>query len=240
MTAASPPYAEEWLALEAVTGGRTTLHGDVHDIRKQFDEFFASIRGSLPPPTNDVHVLDGKTAEGVAVRVYRPQNGSASSATGLYIHSGGWSCGSIEHEDYIARQLALDVPCTLISVEYRLAPEHPFPAALDDCVSAWNWMINNQELAAENYFIVGGSAGGNLCITTTLSLLNSRTSVNPKAIYALCPGICVASAMSSLPADLSQYEKPLAYEDAAAIDKSVLATCGGKPLFPDSISRSNV
>lgn len=230
-TAAIPPYADEWLAAEALSGGgRFVLHGTIPMIREQLNGFFATAKSLAPPPSDDVSTSSDKTPEGVEVRVYTPANLPADAPTGVFFHSGGWSGGSIDHEDHITRRLALDVPCRLVSVEYRLAPEHPFPAGLDDCVSAYKWTVNNPSFTSSKgkFFIVGGSAGGNLTITTTLKLLEAPldASLMPKAIFPICPATCMLPAMKSLPAELQAYEKPDAYGDAAAIDKTSVRTCG--------------
>lgn len=229
MTATSA-YAEEWLAAEALGGGRMTLHGTVQEIRAQFDDQFASIKNMLPPPSYEVEKFDDHTSEGIAVRIYKPASLLPGSPTGLYIHSGGWTCGSIEHEDHLCRQLARDVPCTLVSVEYRLAPEHPFPAALEDCVAAYKWMVGNTLLLSSgDFFIVGGSAGGNLTLATTLRLLEENEPVHtrPRTIFALCPGVVMAQAFESVPPELKIFARAAACSDSALISKEVIRTCCG-------------
>lgn len=229
-TTITPPYADEYLAAEALAGGRFVLTGSVQDIRNGFDATFSAMKNMLPPPGYEVSKQDTVTPDGVHIRVYTPIDLPPGSPTGLYIHSGGWSCGSIDHEDHISRHLALQVPCRLVSVEYKLAPENPFPAGLEDCLSAWKWMVNQETFAPNKFFVVGGSAGGNLALTTALSLLDSNPPLEqtkmPRAVFALCPGICMVQAMPKLPPSLRPFERPDAYGDSAAINKSSLETCG--------------
>lgn len=75
-------------------------------------------------------------------------------------------CGSID--DYIARKLALGVQCRITSVEYRLAPEQSFPAALEDTISAWKTITSNSNVMKKTskLFLVGGPAGGHLTLAT--------------------------------------------------------------------------
>ncbi|KAK4624447.1 Versiconal hemiacetal acetate esterase [Fulvia fulva] len=183
-----------------MSGGRSVVTGTIEEIRAEFNKFFAAIGTMVPPPENSVSTVDERTAEGVSVRVYTPADLPHSAHTGLYIHCGGWVCGSIDHEHHLARELALDVPCRLVSVDYRLAPEHPLPAALDDCVSAWNWISSAPGFTNSKLSVVGGSAGGHLILTTTLKLLSTANTPRlPTAIFSLCPSVCMLQAYSSIP-----------------------------------------
>jgi acetyl esterase len=116
------------------------------------------------------HVEDITTDDGLPLRVYRPDQDGALP-TLIYFFGGGWTLGSIETADGISRKLANAVPCQVITVGYRLAPEHPFPAAVDDCHNATQWIAAHaEELRVDpSRLAVGGdSAGGNLAAATTL------------------------------------------------------------------------
>ncbi|EIW57077.1 uncharacterized protein TRAVEDRAFT_49887 [Trametes versicolor FP-101664 SS1] len=82
------------------------------------------------------------------------------------MHGGGWSVGNIELDDYFLRQLSVEHKLSTVNIEYRLAPEHPFPTAVNDCLAALKWVVQNTELLKADLnkgFLVGGqSAGGNL------------------------------------------------------------------------------
>ena len=118
---------------------------------------------SVPTPDGDV-----------PVRVYVPlgdvgdgSGGSAGSTRPVlvYLHGGGWTIGSVETHDHTCRSLANGSGAVVVSVEYRLAPEHPYPAALDDCEAAVRWVADQAgELGVDpGRLAVGGdSAGGNL------------------------------------------------------------------------------
>ena len=94
-----------------------------------------------------------------------------ASPTLVYFFGGGWTLGSIETADGISRKLANAVPCQVIAVGYRLAPEHPFPTAVHDCHGATQWIAANAgtlQVDPARLVVGGDSAGGNLAIATAL------------------------------------------------------------------------
>lgn len=83
----------------------------------------------------------------------------------IYYHGGGWTIGDLETHDPFCRRLAIDCDATVVALDYRLGPEHPFPAAVDDCLAGTDWLLENPpqpSLAGKPVFIAGDSAGGNL------------------------------------------------------------------------------
>jgi len=112
--------------------------------------------------------------EGIALRAYRPMGTARDRLPALvFFHGGGWSIGDLDTHDVLCRQLANGARCAVFSVEYRLAPEAPFPAAVDDCLSATKYILENaKDLNADPARIaVGGdSAGGNLAAVVAISL----------------------------------------------------------------------
>jgi acetyl esterase len=122
--------------------------------------------GSLEP----VHHVEDRVIEetGLPLRIYRPE-GDGPLPTLVYFFGGGWTLGSIDTADGICRQLANAVPCQVITVGYRLAPENPFPAAVNDCHQATQWIAAHAaELQVGRIAVGGDSAGGNLAAATTL------------------------------------------------------------------------
>ncbi|HEY6888626.1 MAG TPA: alpha/beta hydrolase [Solirubrobacter sp.] len=95
-------------------------------------------------------VSDG-TAAGVPIRTYEPENARGTVA---YLHGGGWVLGNLESVDAVCRALANEADARVVSIDYRLAPEHPFPAALEDALNATR--------AVNADVVAGDSAGGNL------------------------------------------------------------------------------
>jgi acetyl esterase len=102
----------------------------------------------------------------VPVRAYRPE-GQGALPVIAYFHGGGWAVGSIDSFDAVCRALANASGAVVASVGYRLAPEHPFPAALEDCVAVTRWLgIEAHEFGADptRLAVAGDSAGGNLAV----------------------------------------------------------------------------
>ena len=112
----------------------------------------------------------------VPVRIYGPAATEPCPAL-VYFHGGGWVLGNLDTHDSTCRALSRRTACVVVSVDYRLAPEHTFPAALDDCIAAVEWVADNAaELGVDPTRIaVGGdSAGGNLTATVTLANRSRR------------------------------------------------------------------
>lgn len=104
------------------------------------------------------------------IRVYRPRSEGPLPVV-VYFFGGGWVVGSLDTSDAICRALSTMVPCVVVSVGYRLAPEHPFPAATDDCYAAVKWVADHAaELGADTgrLAVAGDSSGGNLAAAIPL------------------------------------------------------------------------
>lgn len=120
----------------------------------------------------------------VAVRAYRPVLDETLSAL-LFFHGGGWTIGDLDTHDVVCRQLAIAARCAVFSVDYRLAPEYPFPAAVEDCFFATEYVHRNaQALNVDpGRIAVGGdSAGGNLAAVVALM---ARDKSGPPLVYQL-------------------------------------------------------
>ena len=103
----------------------------------------------------------------------------------LYLHGGGYCMGSTETSLNLIGEIIDESKCSVLSVDYRLAPENPFPAALDDAVAAYVWMLDH-DISAENIIIVGESAGGGLGLSLMVELRNKSINL-PKAAVLLSP-----------------------------------------------------
>jgi acetyl esterase len=104
----------------------------------------------------------------------------------VYFHGGGWVIGNLDTHDPFCRSLADASKSTIMSIDYRLAPEHVFPAAHDDCLSATDWILANLNTLAPNngkVVLAGDSAGGNLTACTAATLINEPRLVGTIMIY---------------------------------------------------------
>jgi acetyl esterase len=138
-------------------------------------EVLALARGPVgAPPTRHVARVSDEVVAGVPVRVYRHDH--EPSGIVVYFHGGGFCIGSIGLMDNVARELAHGANATVVSVEYRLAPEHPYPEGLDDCETITRWAIANASglgASADRVAVAGESAGGNLAAAASLRLRES-------------------------------------------------------------------
>jgi acetyl esterase len=131
----------------------------------------------LPPgPSAEV---TNRTIEGPAcslpIRIYRPEQGGYTGAL-LFLHGGGFVLGDLDSHDALCRQLCVDARCLVVAVDYRLAPEHRFPAALEDAYAATQWVHAQAATLGfdpKRLAIGGDSAGGNLA-TVVCALAKRR------------------------------------------------------------------
>jgi len=122
------------------------------------------------PTVNDLAIP--APAGSIPARFYEPPGlGIEDRPLIVYFHGGGWTIGDLDTCDSVCRFLALEVPATVLSVEYRLAPEHPFPAAVEDALGAFRWAASgNERLGVDpsRIGVAGDSAGGNLAAAVSL------------------------------------------------------------------------
>jgi acetyl esterase len=108
----------------------------------------------------------------IRLRIHTPIAATARGAI-LYLHGGGWFAGNVDTHDRLMRLLAEQSGAVLFGVDYRLAPEHPYPAALDDCLAAWDWIerrASRYALDPTRFAFAGDSAGANLALALAIRL----------------------------------------------------------------------
>ncbi|KAL2839404.1 lipase/esterase-like protein [Aspergillus pseudoustus] len=184
--------SESWLTVENAIGQRPQLTGDVFAMRSQY-KALADRANATRTISQSINVEDIKVNAKLTVRTYTPAAGVAASnqlPVGLYFHGGGFCCGDLDSEDTFCRLLAEGVPCIVISVGYRLAPEHKAPAQLDDALEAWNWAYNNASSLngdCGRFFTIGQSAGGNLALAVARRLIVLGRKHEVKGTAAIAP-----------------------------------------------------
>ncbi|TRW83171.1 alpha/beta hydrolase [Mycolicibacterium sp. 018/SC-01/001] len=125
----------------------------------------------LPEVSAADRSIDGPAGP-VALRIYRPPTGESTLPGVIFIHGGGWTVGDLDTYDGTARMHAAGGDAVVVSVHYRLAPEHPFPAAVDDVWAATTWVHDHAAeigVDPERLAVAGDSAGGNLAAATAQS-----------------------------------------------------------------------
>jgi acetyl esterase len=130
----------------------------------------AAERAQSQPTVGDLS-LPGP-AGAIPARFYEPPGmGLEGRPSIVYFHGGGWTIGDLDTCDSVCRFLAQNVPATVLSIDYRLAPEHPFPAAIEDAIAAFRWAADdNTQLGVDpsRIAVAGDSAGGNLAAAVSL------------------------------------------------------------------------
>lgn len=154
-------------------------------------------------------------ADGVPVRLYRHDRGAALPLL-VFLHGGGWMLGDLDTHDAMCRHIAAKAGCAVLAVDYRLAPEHPFPAGLEDSAKAFAWSRREAaRLGCDPHSIAlgGESAGANLTAAICLLL---RTDGHPQPLFQLLvhPVTDLAMALPSM----TEIEGP-------GLDRDYLAAC---------------
>lgn len=160
---------EEHAAMLAIIPAALLDLSDIPTARQIATQLLEQMADQLPQiegvATSDYQAPGRDGDPAVPVRVYRPEDAQGSLPAMLWIHGGGMVMGNVDQDDAFCKALAKAVNCTIVSVEYRLAPEHPYPAPLEDCYAALRWLASNAlDIDADPSRIVigGASAGGGL------------------------------------------------------------------------------
>jgi acetyl esterase len=174
---------------------------DLADRRLQADTTMVLAR--VPEPGTTVTEEDVPVPGGtIRVRVTRPEAAGGPLPGLLFVHGGGWFQGNLDTAEVECGPMATAAQCVVVSVAYRLAPEHPFPVPLEDCVAAWSWLhANAARLGIDSaaIAIAGTSAGGNLAAALCL-VARDRDLPMPVAQLLDAPALDLTLASASVAA----------------------------------------
>lgn len=152
----------------------------------RYDMFLGAPQAQDDVSTEDRIVPGPEGASDVAIRIYRPRASADGPRPGVFeIHGGGFMTGSIEMMDPWCQRVAGDIGAVVVSTDYRLAPENPFPAGVEDCYAALSWTAANAAdlgIDANRLAIAGQSAGGGLAAACALM---ARDRTGPKLCFQL-------------------------------------------------------
>ena len=202
-----PELAGPVKAFLKLIGGGIKLD-DLPAVRANSASMTAAMKAQMPV-IQGVTAIDRKIpgpagAPKVAIRIYQPTKRPKTLPALLWIHGGGYMLGSIEQEDFMAKQFAVGGECVTVSVEYRLAPENPYPAPLEDCHTALKWLAGQAKrlsIDRSRIAIGGASAGGGLA--SGLALLTRDQAEVPimfqLLVYPMINDCNVTPASESLP-----------------------------------------
>lgn len=235
---------------------------DDSSLSSQRQSYQRMCQAFTPPKPEGLQLADF-TLAGVGARSYLPSTPPPADGWPclLYIHGGGWVVGGLDSHDFICFELAIALQVLVIAIDYRLAPEHPFPAAYDDCRAVWQAIQKGQAPLAINrqrLVVVGDSAGGNLAAALCLGLRDDGEPM-PQAQVLIYPGLggpadlpsrrdCMdAPLLSSADTDCylalylrgsgkpSAYAMPLLAEDFSGLPRALIAVAQFDPLRDDGM-----
>jgi acetyl esterase len=181
------PQTRAFLDLVEKRGLPPTHELSVSDARR----FYRDRRAVTQLPPADVAETRSLTANGpngaIPLRCYRPIGTQAVDVLPVlvYFHGGGWVIGDLDTHDTLCRELCNQSGCAVISVDYRMGPEHRFPAAVDDCIAATRWVHEHAKelnLDAARLAVGGDSAGGNLAAVVSI---DARDHAGPSIAFQL-------------------------------------------------------
>lgn len=164
------PQIEEYLAEFKGLGLPTFHHLSVEGARELYNEVFKHEPGQFSVRQVQDYQIDSPGGS-LPIRVYKP-HGPKPMPVILFAHAGGWVLGDLDNHDNVCRLLAIESKCMVVSVDYRLAPENPFPAAIEDLYTALEWLNERADVLGgdpDRIAVGGDSSGGNL--TAGVSLL---------------------------------------------------------------------
>jgi acetyl esterase len=170
------------------------------EARLQFVKFAEARKMTAVEPVAEVRdfTIHGPSGP-IPARAYDPQSSAPAPAL-IYFHGGGWVLGGLDSHDHVCRALANSIPCQVFSVDYRLAPEHKFPAAVDDSYAATAWIAEHADelrIDPARIAVGGDSAGGNLAAVVS-QLAREQSGPHLVFQFLIYPGTDMGMEMPSI------------------------------------------
>ncbi|KAL4789029.1 Alpha/Beta hydrolase protein [Aspergillus venezuelensis] len=224
--------AEPWLQFIEELGFSPALDGPYENLMQGWKVIVGELmkRYGFPPPDVSIKAED-EMVDGIRTRIYTPP-GVTNPPIALYLHAGGWVMGSVDEEDGFCRVLSKMAGIKILSVDYRLAPEFPFPAPLDDCIKVAKWALD--ACPSQTVTMIGASAGGNLAFSTALALIDEELGDRVQGVVALAP---ITVHPDAIPVDKETQYTSYAENDRLTINtdaamRTFLDCYGARPSDP--------
>lgn len=230
--------------LEEAIGARPVLGGSAEEMRVAFTGLLGLFATQYPPLTDDVAVENGYLESGATYRIYSPKTMPSCAALAVYYHGGGLVLGDLDSEDRLCRTLAAGADVVLVSIGYRLAPEHKAPTQVEDCLQGLEWAEKNAATltgsASSPLLVIGISAGGGLALSVTRRVVLGTSAVPAARLSGLVLLSPVTLHPDNVPSTLKgQYT---AYTNlainTAVVDTAAMRTffgaSGASPTDPDA------
>jgi epsilon-lactone hydrolase len=171
----------------------TDSESDTESVRTAFEELHSRF---VPPP--DVTIAPA-TAGGVPALRITPDG--PSDGTVLYLHGGGYVAGSAFGYRHLAGAIAVAAGATALVIDYRLAPEHPYPAAVQDAVNAYLWLLDSEAEGGSGAIVIAGDSSAGGLVMSTLLALRDRDSPMPAGAVLMCPWVDLTGRTQRPPQD---------------------------------------
>ena len=182
---------------DAIVGIRDQHKASANNAPKTLEERRATfLPGDRLYPVPDDVVVTAVTAGGVPAH-WLVAPGADAGRVLLFLHGGGYELGSLRSDGELAARLGRASGMRVLFPEYRLAPEHPFPAAIDDVVAAWHWLRADRDLSANSLAVAGDSAGGGLSVALLVATRDDGEAL-PAAAVLMSPTVDLTSSGASM------------------------------------------
>ncbi|MCQ6255934.1 alpha/beta hydrolase [Pseudomonas sp. Q11] len=232
---ASYPLSEQMSAFIDKTLSFNSPDDSLAGWRQAYSQMCRALTPACPPTL----VIEDLELAGVAVRAYHPRRAAplAGWPCIFYLHGGGWVVGDLDSHDFICMELAATLGVLVLAVDYRLAPEHPFPAGFEDCLAVWRHLAAAPfAIDPRRRVVAGDSAGGNLAAALCLALRDAGQAL-PRAQVLIYPAL---GGSAHLPSRHECADAPLLSSSelegySALYLRGVQPTCYAMPLLADDL-----